>query len=300
MALVHAAPVSFDAAKLVASRIYSVEKQEFYCGCAIRWQAGKGLPDLTACGYKVRKNGPRAQRIEWEHVVPAQQFGGALACWRQGGRKLCSAQDAVFRQMEGDLFNLKPAIGEVNGDRSSFHYANLPGLESPYGLCPAKIDFAARLFEPRAAIRGDIARIYFYMADRYGLELAKSQQQLFMAWDKQDPVTDAERALQQRIAQQMGHSNEFVTGKKTWQLTKSASKTPLAKLNGPSESQTQPIKPLVRGNKNSKLYHLSHCRGYQQIAISNQVAFGSEQDAIASGYRRAGNCSAPSSVVTGD
>ena len=47
-------------------------------------------------------------------------------CWQEGGRKNCIKTDAVFKKMEADLYNLKPAIGEVNGDRSNYQFAVLP------------------------------------------------------------------------------------------------------------------------------------------------------------------------------
>ena len=142
--------------------------------------------------------------------MPAQQFGSPLACWKKGGREQCGKTDVLFKQMEADLFNLKPAIGEVNGDRAHYRFGMLPAQAPQYGSCEVKVDFKSRLVEPRAAIRGDIARIHFYMADKYQIPLAKAQQQLFMAWHQQDPVDETERKLQQRIAQQMGHANDFV------------------------------------------------------------------------------------------
>ncbi len=292
-----AAPANFDSAKTIASRIYSIEKQEFYCGCTIRWLAGKGIPDLKGCGYQIRKNGPRANRIEWEHVVPAQQFGSALACWKQGGREQCSKSDPMFKQMEADLFNLKPAIGEVNGDRAHYRFGVLPEQPSQYGACEVKVDFKNRLVEPRVQIRGDIARIYFYMADKYQLPLAKAQQQLFMAWHQQDPVDDTELKLQQRIAQQMGHSNDFVTGKKTWQLNYKASGFGLNKV----KAETVVIASgQVLGNKRSKLYHLSHCSGYGQVSESNRKWFDTEQQALDAGFKRAGNCSSGVPIAADD
>ncbi|WP_411020426.1 endonuclease, partial [Salmonella sp. ZJLS19Sal_0228] len=81
-------------------------------GCDIQWQGKKGTPDLKGCGYQVRKQEKRASRIEWEHVVPAWQFGHQLQCWQQGGRKQCSRHDTAFKRMEADLHNLTPAIGE--------------------------------------------------------------------------------------------------------------------------------------------------------------------------------------------
>lgn len=213
-----AAPANFDQAKRLAQRIHAPEAKSFYCDCDIRWQGGKGIPDLAGCGYQVRKNGPRANRIEWEHVMPAHHFGHQRQCWQDGGRKNCVKADSVFRAMEADLYNLVPAIGEVNGDRSNFRFGVLPGTRHQHGACPVKVDFKQQVFEPAPPVRGDIARIYFYMADKYNLNLSRAQQQLFIAWHKQDPVTPQERELNQRIQQHMGHDNPFVSGKREWNL----------------------------------------------------------------------------------
>jgi deoxyribonuclease I len=215
---IQTAPTNFDQAKKLAQRIHASQAKSFYCSCDIRWQGHKGIPDLTSCGYQVRKNGPRANRIEWEHVMPAHHFGHQRQCWQNGGRKNCVKTDAVFRAMEADLYNLMPAIGEVNGDRSNYRFSVLPTTALQHGACPVKVDFKQQVFEPAPNIRGDIARIYFYMADKYNLNLSRTQQQLMLAWHKQDPVTSAERDLNQRISQHMGHDNPFVSGKREWSL----------------------------------------------------------------------------------
>ena len=213
-----AAPANFDQAKRLAQRIHAPEATSFCCDCAIRWQGKKGIPDLAGCGYQVRKNGPRANRVEWEHVMPAHHFGHQRQCWQNGGRKNCVKTDSTFRAMEADLYNLVPAIGEVNGDRSNYRFGVLPSTPSQHGTCPVKVDFKQQVFEPAPAVRGDIARIYFYMADKYNLSLSRAQQQLFIAWHKQHPVTAQERDLNTRISQHMGHDNPFVSGKRVWQL----------------------------------------------------------------------------------
>ncbi|ETX13570.1 hypothetical protein OCH239_09835 [Roseivivax halodurans JCM 10272] len=46
----------------------------------------------------------------------------------------------------------------------------------------------------------------------------------------------------------------------------------------------------IRGNRTSSIYHLESCPGYDQMADRNIVAFETEADAIASGYRMARNC----------
>lgn len=231
--------------------------------------------------------------------MPAQQFGSPLGCWKEGGREGCNKTDVLFKQMEADLFNLKPAIGEVNGDRAHYRFAVLPAQAPQYGACEVKVDFKSRLVEPRAEIRGDIARIHFYMADKYQIPLAKAQQQLFMAWHQQDPVDESERLLQQRIAQHMGHGNDFVTGKKHWRLNYKASGFGLVKAKTARQT-TALLSGQVLGNKRSKLYHLSHCRGFGQVSERNQQWFESEQQALDAGFKRAGNCSADISEAAED
>lgn len=46
----------------------------------------------------------------------------------------------------------------------------------------------------------------------------------------------------------------------------------------------------VRGNKNSKIYHRPDCPSYNRIGDKNRVEFANAQQAIAAGYRIAGNC----------
>ena len=90
---------SFSQAKAAGVKVNADVPGDFYCGCKIDWQGKKGVIDLESCGYKVRKNENRASRVEWEHVVPAWQFGHQRQCWQEGGRKNC-AKDPEYRKME--------------------------------------------------------------------------------------------------------------------------------------------------------------------------------------------------------
>ncbi|EEA1686992.1 deoxyribonuclease I [Salmonella enterica subsp. enterica serovar Enteritidis] len=200
---------NFSQAKAASVKVNADAPGSFYCGCQIRWQGKKGVVDLESCGYKVRKNENRARRIEWEHVVPAWQFGHQRQCWQDGGRKNC-AKDPVYRKMESDMHNLQPAIGEVNGDRGNFMYSQWNGGEGQYGQCAMKVDFKAKLAEPPARARGAIARTYFYMRDQYQLKLSRQQTQLFNVWDKQYPVTAWECERDARIAKVQGNHNPYV------------------------------------------------------------------------------------------
>lgn len=177
-------------AKAAGVKVNADVPGDFYCGCKIDWQGKKGVIDLESCGYKVRKNENRASRVEWEHVVPAWQFGHQRQCWQDGGRKNC-AKDPEYRKMESDMHNLQPAVGEVNGDRGNFMYSQWNGGDGQYGQCAMKVDFKDKVAEPPVRARGAIARTYFYMRDRYQLNLSRQQTQLFTAWDKQYPVTSS-------------------------------------------------------------------------------------------------------------
>lgn len=200
---------NFSQAKTASVKVNADVPGDFYCGCPIVWQGKKGIPDLKACGYQVRKNSVRANRIEWEHVMPAWQFGHLRQCWQQGGRKNC-AKDPEYRQIESDMHNLEPAVGEVNADRDNFMYGQWNGGGGQYGRCEMKIDFSGQVAEPPARARGAIARIYFYMRDQYHLPLSRQQTQLFDAWDKQYPVTPWECTRDERIAQIQGNHNPYV------------------------------------------------------------------------------------------
>jgi deoxyribonuclease-1 len=79
-----------------------------------------------------------------------------------------------------------------------------------YGGCDIELDTEADRVEPRPEVRGDIARIYFYMEWQHGVLLSKGQRRLFLHWHQTDPVDDAERKLDEAIEARQGNSNPFV------------------------------------------------------------------------------------------
>ena len=165
---------SFSQAKKLMRQVFAGHERTFYCDCAYQGNA----VDLDSCGYHPKKTPKRARQMEWEHVVPAEAFGQSFPEWRDGhpgyvdrkgkafrGRN-CAAKIAIpFRYMEADLYNLQPAIGEVNQLRSNYSMAMIDGEARRFGVCDLEIE--DRKIEPRPDIRGDIARTYFYMDAAY-------------------------------------------------------------------------------------------------------------------------------------
>ncbi|GAB7528272.1 hypothetical protein PS3A_06800 [Pseudomonas sp. 3A(2025)] len=299
-----APPETFADAKVIAKqKIYMDQDKsplgELYCGCQWAW-VGKsgGQVDAESCGYKTRKQENRAERTEWEHIVPAWTFGHQRQCWANGGREHCVDDDPVFRNMEANLFNLYPSVGEVNGDRSNYNYGMVSGVAPQYGQCKTKVDFEQRVAEPRDEVKGLVARTTFYMFDRYNLSMSRQQQQVLMAWNKQFPVTAWEKERNNRIAAIMGHTNPFVTGARTWTLDyKTVGDGLVSPIPAPTQAAAQPATTTqasngsIIGNRTSQIYHLpSGCPSYDKVSAKNQIAFESESQAQAAGYRKAGNC----------
>ncbi|MEQ7918687.1 endonuclease [Xanthomonas sp. WHRI 1810A] len=298
-------PATFSEAKVVArQKVYpdqgSSAMGDLYCGCKWTW-VGKsgGRIDPASCGLEPRKQETRSDRTEWEHIVPAWTFGHQRQCWQNGGREHCDQDDPVFRAMEADLFNLYPAVGEVNGDRNNFNYGMATGVAPQYGQCKTRIDFQQRAAEPRDEVKGLVARTTFYMFDQYKLNMSRQQQQLLMAWDKQFPATPWERERNTRIAAIMGHGNPFVTGQRTWtQGYKPVGEGVVSALPGKTPGAasipqvvSSAAGTAIIGNKNSHLYHLPvGCPSYDKVSAKNRVSFGSEAAARAAGYQKAGNC----------
>jgi len=298
-------PSTFSEAKVIAKQQVYLDQAhsaqgDLYCGCQWEW-VGKsgGRIDARSCGLQARKQETRAERTEWEHIVPAWTFGHQRQCWQNGGREHCVSDDPVFQAMEADLFNLYPAVGEVNGDRSNFNYGMASGVAPQYGQCKTRVDFEQRAAEPRDEVKGLVARTTFYMFDRYKLNMSSQQQRLLMAWDKQFPVTPWEIERNKRIAAIMGHPNPFVTRDRTWtagyQTVGDGVISALPTQPTPAPTAITTTRPMsagtIIGNSKSHVYHLpAGCPSYEKVSTKNQIAFKSEAAARSAGYRKAGNC----------
>lgn len=178
---------------------------DIYCHCP--YDRHKNI-DWGSCGYSPRKNAERGKRLEWEHVVPAAYFGRNLACWKEGGRKNCGTKSDLFNAFEGDMHNLRPAIGELNGDRSDTLFGISVEKKKRYGSCNFFVE--PGLVEPPDRVKGQVARIWLYMADKYGFELSADIRALMTQWNSTFPVTRIERTINDRIQRLQGDSNPFV------------------------------------------------------------------------------------------
>jgi endonuclease I len=109
------------------------------------------------------------------------------------------------RNIGSDLHNLKPANPSENSSRNNRYYDNpaVPGLS----------------YLPRAEVRGDLARILFYMVVMYDyLELINGTPTLYqmamldilLQWHLDDPVDDFERNRNEVIYSYQKNRNPFI------------------------------------------------------------------------------------------
>lgn len=106
--------------------------------------------------------------------------------------------------MGSDLHNLKPADPDENGFRGNKYFDEVA---------------TSSTYTPRDEVKGDIARVLFYMTTRYSnLELVNTNPNTYemakldvlLAWHKQDPVDDFERNRNEVIYTYQHNRNPFI------------------------------------------------------------------------------------------
>jgi endonuclease I len=133
--------------------------------------------------------------------------------------------------MKSDIVHVLPTDGYVNNRRSNYPLAEVNSVTyssknsySKLGSCKTN-GYSGTVFEPNDEIKGDMARIYFYMATCYqdkcnawGHDVFSGENNglknwvvaLFMTWSKQDPVDDVEIARNNAVYEVQGNRNPFV------------------------------------------------------------------------------------------
>ena len=210
-------PMSFSEAKRELRRLYQQgEQHSLYAGCPFnRWKL-----DWSRCCFEPQRT--ERKRLEWEHVVPAAAFGRGYREWHDGhpncvkrdkpfrGRKCARRTSESFRHAEGDMHNLVPVIGEIYEKRGHVPAGLIDGEPRRFGSCDVEI---TTVFEPRPAVRGEVARAYLYMAAVYDtFSLDRAQRAMMTRWHRDDPPSSWERRRNDFIEQAQGNRNPWVDG----------------------------------------------------------------------------------------
>lgn len=211
---------SFSKSKrLLMDNVYNQNsvRRTVYCDVPFNAKKQTQLPS----GFNTSLYESRAKRIEFEHVVPAENFGRSFKEWREGasecvkngkaykGRKCATKASKEFRLMQADGYNLFAAIGSVNAYRSNYNFQMLSGTKSNFGSCDFHVD--NRKAQPPELARGLIARTYLYFDVTYpSFRLSQQQRQLFNVWDKQYPVSQFECDKAKKVEKYQHNTNPIL------------------------------------------------------------------------------------------
>ena len=146
-----------------------------------------------------------------EHSVPQSWFGDG--------------------NIKSDIVHVLPTDGYVNNRRSNFPFGEVNSVtyQSANGYCKLgsckTAGYNGTVFEPNDEIKGDIARIYFYMITRYESSCGSWGNDVFtntypglttwtlnmmMRWAQQDPVDDREIQRNNAVYEVQGNRNPYV------------------------------------------------------------------------------------------
>ncbi len=210
------------AKKLLLNNVYTDYFQTVYCQATY-------LPETKQIihypeNFNQTVMAKRSQKIEYEHIVPAENFGRFFKEWREGaptcvdknnkpyqGRKCAEKTNIIFALMEADMYNLYPAIGSVNAARSNYNFTELPeNIPSTFGGCKFKI--ADKKVDPPDEVKGLIARTTLYFESAYAprFRLSAAQNQLMQKWSAKYPVSSWECIRTARI-EKLQHSENKIT-----------------------------------------------------------------------------------------
>lgn len=125
---------------------------------------------------------------------------------------------------QSDLHHLRPSDIKINGSRASYPYGEVKGTE--FLSWPSVDGDSNRLgngragylvFQPRARVRGDIARGLLYFYTRYAvgggqvdLRNFRLEAPYIVKWNREDPVDAGEKARNDAIFKIQGNRNPFV------------------------------------------------------------------------------------------
>jgi len=209
-------PISWATTKKRASEIHLDHTTTLYCGCEYSPKgASGGEVDHSTCDFENRDgiSDTRANRLEWEHIVPASLMPAREhSCWVDGSRSECERNGPPeVKAMIFDLHNLVPSVGQVNADRSNLRYGIIEGEVLVFGGCDFEYSRELGIAEPAPEVRGDVARVWFYMRDIHGIVLTPGEDEMFQAWSEDDPVDDWEIERNRRVYCEQGTQNLYIS-----------------------------------------------------------------------------------------
>ncbi len=211
------APENRSQAKNLVMMVYLDDKTTSLNGCDYIYDPttcmNRTFVDTATCGVKEQN-----QSMVWMQVVPDTFYGRNMACMNDNvcvseftgktfkGARCCRLSSDVYKKMEAELFNLIPVVSAVAEKRQGKMFGEVKTAKETVG----GVKFDENFIEPPDNVKGNIARVYLYMEDRYGLQLSSAQKELFLRWHRLDAVDQRECSIAKVFTKVQGVANSWV------------------------------------------------------------------------------------------
>ncbi len=141
---------------------------------------------------------PKDSMLNTEHTWPQSRFNGSMGKDTQ----------------KSDLHHLFPTDSQMNSVRGNYKFGDVANPDKPLKCPTVKFGTAAgsreMIFEPPVAHKGNVARALFYFSVRYRLPIDPREEAFLRAWNRLDPVDQAERDRNDAIHKIQGNRNPFI------------------------------------------------------------------------------------------
>ncbi len=191
------------------------------CGIIYKSTAGVSYSGLKTA-YEVTD--VRSDGYLWDiysdisNFEPGSDFASSYKNEGDGYNREHTVPQSWFNEaspMVSDVHHVLPVDAKVNGIRSNYPYGEVETISkssnndfSKLGTCKSSLGYTGTVFEPNDEYKGDIARIYFYMATCYENQISSWsgdifgqgtypgivdwELQMLLTWAANDPVSQKE------------------------------------------------------------------------------------------------------------
>lgn len=138
------------------------------------------------------------------HIYPTSWVSKHLDCRSE---RACLRTNSEFQTILSDLHNMVPVESSYYFTLKDSIFGN---LDESIDRDRCDIKKRYNIVEPPNSVKGDVARVHFYMHKRYGLPLSNSS--LFLkTWAKEDPPSKEEIKKNRKIKAFQGNENPFIS-----------------------------------------------------------------------------------------
>ena len=118
-----------------------------------------------------------------------------------------------------DIHHLRPSNPSANSSRDNKPYGEISNRDSHKQITKSGLFYgysSGGYFEPRDEVKGDIARIIFYLlvryseSDGYRITSVASSMDMLLKWNEADPVDELEQNRNQKAYEIQGNRNPFI------------------------------------------------------------------------------------------